>query len=154
MSIRSEILGLIESIPSTPFKDTGVVADLTALMTGAGQRGGLSLQNTPGAYLHLVGESAQPGENRTQQFTQYFTQRWGVVLVAQSYNDAGGANAAAQMDDLVAAIDGVLLGKPLTDTEHLIERATNAGRLIRWTDQFYFYQAVYQTATRICITGG
>lgn len=142
--MRDDILKRIQTA-SPSFKKVGVVADISALLDGAA-----SLQILPGAFLYLVGESAETAQDRPGGFTQMVTYRWGVMIVTRSRNDAEGDAAASQTDELVAELDDCLLGWSPDEAQTSMRKSRNAGQLRRWAKDLYFYSANYEVDKRIC----
>lgn len=150
--MRDSILQRIET-GTVSFKKIGVVADITALMGTNEGRARIAHQYAPGVFLHLVGESAAPAQDRPGKFSQVKTRRWGLLILTRSVNDPTGAAAAAQTDDLVDELDDALLGFTPTGAHTALQASRNAGQVRRWASDLYFYSAHYEAEKRICKTG-
>ena len=147
--MRSSILAQVQ-LASSSFKTVGLLADVSALLGSNTGRSKISLQNLPGAYVHLVGESAGEANDRPGRFTQLVTVRWGVMIVTRARNNAAGDKAAARVDDLLCELDEALCGFTPDGAISSMRKSRNAGRLQRWANELYFYAASYEADKRIC----
>lgn len=137
----------------TSFNQVGLIADITALLHGGTSRTKISLKSLPGAFVHLDAESATPASTGTQQFKQMITERYGVITVTRSRNDASGEKSVEDARVLVKELDGALLGFTPEGAIKPLQKSRSAGRLLRWTKDLYFYASYYEAPRRICKTG-
>lgn len=150
--MRDSIISRIQTA-SAEFKTVAGIADLNVLL-GERKRASRNLQNLPGAFPYLAGESASDAKQLGSTFRQTVTSRWGVMLVTRSRNDAEGHSAADQTDQLISSLDAALLGWTPEGACRQMRKARNAGQLRKWAADLYFYSAIYEAEKRIVITGG
>jgi len=147
--MRIEILQAIQDADNS-FEVVKGIADISAVMPSIAKRPTVSLQRLPGAFVHFIGQSAQPPQDRPGGFQQVTTDRWGVIVVTRSRNDQSGFKSADQVDELVLELDAALLGVQPAGAISAIRKSVNAGQLIRWDRDLHFYQAKYEVDKRIC----